>query len=271
MPTAPAWTAGRPDPGPGPPPSPSIPTKVVAGAEGGMILTPTRPFVTRPASIGIRERPVSSTGGHVRMGSAWRMSEVQAAVALVHLRRLDEFIATRRAIAARYDEAFAAGPSLTRLTEPTASCSNYYKYLALLDPGIDRSALKQALQAEFGVSMSGEVYATPLHREPVFAEFADAALPVAEDICSPADLPARSLRHDRGGGGAGGRRPAHGSGPDGSVTARALNRALFISGSLGKGHDVLAEACASALRGPRRRVRDRRRHAHAGAGCGCRR
>jgi UDP-N-acetylglucosamine:LPS N-acetylglucosamine transferase len=31
------------------------------------------------------------------------------------------------------------------------------------------------------------------------------------------------------------------------VTGRALNRALFISGSLGKGHDVLAEACASAL------------------------
>jgi UDP-N-acetylglucosamine:LPS N-acetylglucosamine transferase len=31
------------------------------------------------------------------------------------------------------------------------------------------------------------------------------------------------------------------------VTARALNRALFISGSLGKGHDVLAEACAAAL------------------------
>jgi processive 1,2-diacylglycerol beta-glucosyltransferase len=31
------------------------------------------------------------------------------------------------------------------------------------------------------------------------------------------------------------------------VTARALTRALFISGSLGKGHDVLAEACADAL------------------------
>ncbi len=31
------------------------------------------------------------------------------------------------------------------------------------------------------------------------------------------------------------------------MTARALTRALFISGSLGKGHDVLAEACAAAL------------------------
>jgi UDP-N-acetylglucosamine:LPS N-acetylglucosamine transferase len=35
--------------------------------------------------------------------------------------------------------------------------------------------------------------------------------------------------------------------PDRLVTARPLTRALFISGSLGKGHDVLAEACADAL------------------------
>ena len=31
------------------------------------------------------------------------------------------------------------------------------------------------------------------------------------------------------------------------MTGRPLRRALFISGSLGKGHDVLAEACAAAL------------------------
>jgi dTDP-4-amino-4,6-dideoxygalactose transaminase len=160
------------------------PTKVVAGAEGGMILTPDERLRDEARIYRDQGKASFLAGGHVLMGSAWRMSEVQAAVALVHLRRLDEFIATRRAIAARYDDAFAAGPGLTSLTEPASSCSNYYKYLALLDPGIDRSALKQALKAEFGVSMSGEVYATPLHQEPVFGEFAHAALPVAEDICS---------------------------------------------------------------------------------------
>ncbi len=160
------------------------PTKVVAGAEGGMILTPDEALRDEARIYRDQGKASFLDGGHVRMGSAWRMSEVQAAVALVHLRRLDEFIATRRAIAARYDEAFAAGPGLTRLAEPSSSCSNYYKYLAVLEPGIDRSALKQALKAQFGVSMSGEVYATPLHREPVFAKFADSSLPVAEDICS---------------------------------------------------------------------------------------
>ena len=53
-------------------------------------------------------------GGHVRLGSAWRMSEVQAAVAMVHLEQLDEFIGVRRAVAARYDDAFAGNPHLPR-------------------------------------------------------------------------------------------------------------------------------------------------------------
>src|SRR5207247_317366 len=66
--------------------------------------------------------------------------------------------------------------------------ANYYKYVALLDPGIDRVALKRALKQEYGVSLSGEVYAAPLHRQPVFTLSADGAsgdgaLPVADDVC----------------------------------------------------------------------------------------
>jgi perosamine synthetase len=56
--------------------------------------------------------------------------------------------------------------------------------VALLDPGIDRAALKGRLRDEHGVSLSGEVYARPLHREPVFSGLAERPLPVAEDICA---------------------------------------------------------------------------------------
>jgi perosamine synthetase len=90
----------------------------------------------------------------------------------------------RRRVAARYDQAFAGSALLTPLPEPEGCRSNYYKYVALLAPGIDRAVLKAQVKERFGVSLSGEVYATPLHREPVFAEFADAPLPVAEDVCA---------------------------------------------------------------------------------------
>jgi dTDP-4-amino-4,6-dideoxygalactose transaminase len=160
------------------------PTKVVAGAEGGMLLT--RDERLRDEARIYRDQGKASflAGGHVRLGSAWRLSEIQAAVILVHLQRLDEFIAVRRRVAARYDEALQACGCLTPLLEPSGSRSNYYKYVALLDPGLERSAVKAALREDYAVSLSGEVYATPLHREPVFASFATGAYPVADDVCA---------------------------------------------------------------------------------------
>ncbi|MCA1843295.1 MAG: DegT/DnrJ/EryC1/StrS family aminotransferase, partial [Actinobacteria bacterium] len=57
-------------------------------------------------------------------------------------------------------------------------------YLAVLDEGIDRSSLKKALREQHGVGMSGEVYASPLHQQPVFADLSHGPLPVSEDLCA---------------------------------------------------------------------------------------
>jgi dTDP-4-amino-4,6-dideoxygalactose transaminase len=174
------------------------PTKVVSGAEGGMILTSDERL--RDEARVFRDQGKASflAGGHVRLGYAWRLSEVQAAVALVHLQRLDEFIGVRRAVARQYDGGFRSCPELHPLAEPAGSCSNYYKYVALLSPEIDRGDLKTELRNRCGVSLSGEVYATPLHREPVFTEFADGPLPVAEDLCArQVCLPVHSDMTDR--------------------------------------------------------------------------
>jgi dTDP-4-amino-4,6-dideoxygalactose transaminase len=40
------------------------------------------------------------------------------------------------------------------------------------------------MKERFQVGISGEVYSTPLHREPVFASLAYDSLPVSEDLCS---------------------------------------------------------------------------------------
>ncbi len=56
--------------------------------------------------------------------------------------------------------------------------------MAFLDAGIDRTAVKTAMRERHDVQLSGEVYARPLHREPVFAAMTDGALPVAEDVCA---------------------------------------------------------------------------------------
>jgi dTDP-4-amino-4,6-dideoxygalactose transaminase len=122
-------------------------------------------------------------GDHVRMGYAWRMSELHAAVGIVQLRRLDEFIKIRREVADQYDHGLGGIDGITPVI-PSPGCeSNYYKYVAMLAPGIDRQAVKSTLREQHGVSLSGEVYASPLHEQPVFAGLHDGNLPVAEDVC----------------------------------------------------------------------------------------
>jgi perosamine synthetase len=159
------------------------PTKVITAGEGGMIVTADDRL--REEAVVYRDQGKAGFlgGEHVRLGYAWRMSEVHAAIASVHLRRLEEFVATRASVAKRYDAALLELDRITPVLAPDHAVSNYYKYIALLDPDIDRAVVKAALRAR-GVSPSGEVYATPLHHEPVFAHLQTRSLPVAEDVCA---------------------------------------------------------------------------------------
>ena len=161
------------------------PTKVVTSGEGGMILTPSAE-IAGEARI-YRDQGKGSFGAnhHVRHGYAWRMSEQNAVTGLVHLRRMEQAIARRREVAARYDKGLAGLDGLQPLAEPAGCRSNIYKYIVLLPEGADRARFKRELAERHDVRLAGEVYDVPLHRQPVLADFAGgAALPVAESLCA---------------------------------------------------------------------------------------
>ena len=160
------------------------PTKVITSGEGGIVTTADGTLSDEARIYRDQGKAGFLGGDHVRLGYAWRMSELHAAVGLVQLARLDEFIAVRRRIARLYDEALAAVPGITPVLAPEGSEPNYYKYLAVLDAGIERSAFKKALREQHAVGMSGEVYASPLHHQPVFADLRHGPLPVSEDLCA---------------------------------------------------------------------------------------
>jgi dTDP-4-amino-4,6-dideoxygalactose transaminase len=160
------------------------PTKVVTSAEGGMILTASEELA-REARI-YRDQGKGSFGAnhHVRHGYAWRMSEPNAAIGLVHLRSMEKSIIRRREVAAEYTAGLAGIGFLQPLAEPPGCRSNFYKYIALLPPGVDRAWFKHELATGHDVRLAGEVYDLPLHLQPVLAESGRAlSLPVAEEMC----------------------------------------------------------------------------------------
>jgi perosamine synthetase len=158
------------------------PTKVLTCGEGGMLLSASE-LADAEARI-YRDQGKGSFGAnrHERRGYAWRMSELHAVTGLVHLRRLAGFITRRREVAARYTAALAGLDGLAPLAEPDGCRSNVYKYIVLLPPGADRPRFKREVAARYDVHLAGEVYDLPLHRQPVFAEYARGPLPATEDI-----------------------------------------------------------------------------------------
>ncbi|MFJ1707517.1 DegT/DnrJ/EryC1/StrS family aminotransferase [Kitasatospora sp. NPDC088346] len=160
------------------------PTKVVTSGEGGMILTESADLRDEARIHRDQGKGSFSTNHHIRFGGSWRLSELNAAVGTVHLRRLKEFVENRRRVARRYDTALAALDGLQPLTEPAGCRGNYYKYVLLLPPGTDRARFKREAAEDFGVRLAGEVYDLPLHEQPVLAPYRGGPLPVAEDVCA---------------------------------------------------------------------------------------
>ncbi len=160
------------------------PTKVVTSGEGGMVLTADERIRDEARIHRDQGKAGFLSNLHVREGYAWRMSELHAAVGVVHLGHLAEFIDRRQQVAARYSAALDRVDWARPVLPPAGAVSNHYKYMVLLDEHLDRTELKAQLRERFEVGMAGEVYDTPLHAQPALHRFATGPLPVAEEVCA---------------------------------------------------------------------------------------
>jgi perosamine synthetase len=156
-------------------------TKVMTTGEGGMIVTDDDALAAEARLIRNHGKPDPWVSYHTRFGSNWRTCELNAILGLSQLGRLSEFIQWRQTIADYYTEGLAGIKGLKPVLPDGRS--SWYKYIVLLPLGIDRAAFKRQLK-NHGVSLSGEVYELPLHRQPVFQGLVNATYPAADDICA---------------------------------------------------------------------------------------
>ena len=160
------------------------PTKIVTSGEGGVLVTNSEGIDAEARLYRDQGKASFTANVHGRMGYNWRLSEPHAIIGLSHCQRLAEFVAERQDIAGRYDAALESIEGVQALQVPQECSSNYYKYIALLEDGIDRDALKKNMREEFGVGLSGEVYERPVHLQPYFEnEYREGYLPRAERLC----------------------------------------------------------------------------------------
>lgn len=161
------------------------PTKVMTSGEGGMIVTDREDIRDQVMMYRDQGKASFTANIHDKLGYNWRMSEVHAAIGLVHFKHLDEFIDERNKIAKIYDQRLKNNLKIRPLSILSNSVCNYYKYIAMLDKNIERAKLKKYLREKYEVGLSGEVYELPCHLQPIFKEgYKEGIFPKAEYICS---------------------------------------------------------------------------------------
>lgn len=154
------------------------PVKIITTGEGGMALTNNPELATRMQllrSHGITRDPVlmqqASKGPwyyeQLELGFNYRMTDIQAALGLSQLNRIDQFIARRHELAVFYNEALATLPLILPFQDKNAY-SAYHLYVVQVDPKLsplDRDTLFDSLrQAGVGVN----VHYIPVHLQPYY-------------------------------------------------------------------------------------------------------
>ena len=146
-----------------------FPTKSLTTGEGGAIVTGDEAVFRNSAMIRNQGKNPEMGNRISELGHNFRMSEFSAVFGVQQMRKADSILAERRRAAAFYDRALVDVEGL-RPVRPLGP-SGYYKYIAYLADGIDRSQLKSTMRSEFGVSLTGEVYAELCHDEPLWDSY----------------------------------------------------------------------------------------------------
>ena len=174
------------------------PVKIITTAEGGMVTVRSAKLHDELALL--RSHGTTKDAGRmsgkphgnwyyeqVDLGYNYRLTDVQAALGLSQIRRIEEFIAARHAMADRYDRALADLP-LILPKRPSDRRSALHLYPVCVDKSRARLNRKQLYDGLHAAGIAVQVHYIPVHLQPFYARlgFREGDFPAAEDYYSSA-------------------------------------------------------------------------------------
>lgn len=170
------------------------PTKSMTTGEGGMLVTARKDLAERARLLALHGLSSDAWRRYTREGSPhyqviepgykYNLSDLQAALGLVQLKRLEVFYAARRRLALAYAEALRGLPVTWQPLEVPGGRAAHHLFILLLDPQVraDRDAIAAALLAR---NVGTSIHFRPLHLMPFYAEaygYRPGDLPHAESV-----------------------------------------------------------------------------------------
>jgi perosamine synthetase len=151
--------------------------KLLTTGEGGMCVTADARLADRMRHLRAHAQPEGRRYWHDEIGWNYRMTNLQAALGVAQMKRVEEVIADRRRLGRLYHEALQGSAIVSAPEEPWAE-TVYWLYSVLLPTDVDRDRVRQRLDEE-GIETRPFFY--PLHEMPPYRDN-DSKFPVATDL-----------------------------------------------------------------------------------------
>ena len=175
------------------------PVKTLAAGEGGMVTTNDSARAERMRRLrnhGVTHDPALMTEAdsldehgarnpwiyeQIELGYNYRMNELEAALGLSQLGKLDRFVARRTALAAQYETLLTPFAPLVKPTPRGPGKPGLHLFSVLIDfeaAGVTRAEVMRQLSAD---GVATQVHYIPLYRQPYFkSRYGEMRLPGAE-------------------------------------------------------------------------------------------
>jgi perosamine synthetase len=161
------------------------PNKHITTGEGGMLVMDDAQLAARCRRLRNLAFAPPRRFVHHELGWNLRMSNLQAALGCAQLERLDEFVARKRAMGARYTALLQGTPGLQLpLARTDYADSIYWVYGLVLDDAVPFNA-DEAMRRLATAGVGCRPFFWPMHEQPVLLQrglFAGLKLPVAERL-----------------------------------------------------------------------------------------
>ena len=163
------------------------PNKQITTGEGGMILTNNDSLADMCVSLRNQGRGPDGTWlGHDRLGYNFRLSDINCALGIVQLSRIDQIKAKRLQVAKWYQQMLADDPRLIVPTEPDGCDMSWFVFVVRLADGFTLAHRESILRAMRNENIQVSNYFPPVHLQPFMVElfgYGQGDFPVTEAVC----------------------------------------------------------------------------------------
>lgn len=154
------------------------PVKIITSMEGGMALTNNSEWAENMRMLrshGITNDPAAMTEKphgpwyyqQIDLGFNYRMTDVEAALGLSQLDKLEVFLEKRNALAAHYDKLFSECKDITPLKQNADGYSSYHLYVVRIDSLTDKQHADLVSNLR-GQGIFAHVHYIPIHMQPYY-------------------------------------------------------------------------------------------------------